>query len=128
MPRGARLNQRVKEWWSGGGFITVATILVTAGITWGSTLATIRNDQSDVAKGLDSLGKQLEEVKREISGVRSAQDGVLKLQGEVDALRQRLTALESASTNETATQTQINRVTSADIARLQAEVNYLGRK
>lgn len=118
------MNQRLREWWSGGGFIQVSSMILIAGITWGTTVATIRNDQSAVAKSLDALSRQLEEVKAQIAGVRSAQDGVLKLQGEVDALRQRLTSLEA----DYKTQIQINSVIRADIARLQGDVTYLGRK
>lgn len=114
---------RVRDWWLGGGFFTVATILVVAGITWGTTIATIENDKSGTVKSFEAFGKQLEEIKAQISGVRAAQDGVLKLQGEVDAIRQRLVSLEL----DYKTQIQINSVLRADIARLQGDVTYLGR-
>lgn len=117
------MSQRLKDWWTGGGFIQVATILVAAGITWGTTIATIENDKSGTAKSFEAFGRQLEEIKQQISGVRAAQDGVLKLQGEVDALRQRLVSLEL----DYKTQIQINSVLRADIARLQGDVTYLGR-
>lgn len=102
----------------------MATIVISAAITWGATVATIRNDQSNVANNLATLSKQMDEVKAQISGVRSAQDGVLKLSGEVDALRQRVGSLESRWE----TQIQLNGILQRDIARLQSDINYLGRK
>lgn len=122
------MSQRLRDWWASGGFFSVGTIIVSAAITWGTTVATIRSDQSrvteKVADNYNALSRQIDEVKAQINGVRTAQDGVLKLQGEMEALKQRLAKVESM--NET--QEQINRVTSADIARLQAEVGYMGRR
>lgn len=122
------MSQRIRDWWTGGGFFSVATILITAAVSWGATIATLRSDNSKVTErvteNFNALSRQIDEVKAQINGVRSAQDGVLKLQGEMDALRQRLAKLEGAND----TQEQINRVTSADIARLQAEVSYAGRR
>lgn len=122
------MSQRLRDWWTSGGFFSVATIIISAAITWGTTVATIRSDQSrvteKVADNYNALSRQIDEVKAQINGVRTAQDGVLKLQGEMEALKQRLAKIEGI--NET--QVQINRVTSADIARLQAEVGYMGRR
>lgn len=118
------MSQKLHDWWTSGGFFQVATVLVVAGITWGTTIATISGDRSAVTKSLDGLSGQVAEIRKQIDGVRSAQDGVLKLQGEVDALRQRLVSLEV----DYKTQIQINSVLRADIARLQGDVNYLGRK
>lgn len=102
----------------------IGTILLAAGITWGTTVATIRADQGADAKTFESFGRQLEEIKAQINGVRQAQDGVLKLQGEVDALRNRLVSLET----DNKTQVQVNARLQADIARLQGDVTYLGRR
>lgn len=113
------MSQKLREWWSGGGFFQIMTMLVLAGITWGTTTATIRSDQASSRERLDdrfaSLSQQLSEVKGQISAVRAAQDEVLRLRSELSALRDRIASLET----DYKTQIQINARLMADVARLE---------
>lgn len=118
------MSTRLRDWWMGGGFFSVATIVLSAAVTWGATIATLRNDQSNVAGKLNDVSRQIEKVEAQIANVRSAQDGVLQLRSELAAVTQRLQNLES----DYKTQIQINGRLQADVAGLQADINYLGRK
>lgn len=117
------MSQRLREWWTGGGFFSVATIVVSAAITWGATIATINANQQKVTDNYAALSRQIDEVKAQIHGVRSAQDGVLQLQGVVAALTQRILSLET----DYKTQVQVNAALQADIARLKSDTDYLRR-
>lgn len=107
---------KIKEWWDRGGFMTIGTMILLAGITWGTTTATISNNNSSVTDELSDISTQLNDLKSQISGVRSAQDAVLTLTGEISALRDRVQSLEL----DNKTQVQINASNAKDIARLEA--------
>lgn len=114
-----RLSQKLKEWWSSGGFFQVGTMLLLAGITWGTTVATVKSEQQAGRERLDSkfgtISDQLTDLKSQISTVRQAQDAVLQLRAEFSALSRRVESLE----DDYKTQIQLNAKLMADIARLQ---------
>lgn len=84
-----------------------------------TTASTLRNNDNNFIERLDGLSGQLTELKGQIQGVRSAQDGVLQLRGEVAALDDRLSNLEI----DYKTQIQINARVMADLARAESRAD-----
>lgn len=106
----------LKQWFTGGGFWAVLVLLGSLGANYLTTTTTLKNNDSNTIERLDGLSEQLTDLKGQIQGVRSAQDGVLQLRGEVAALDRRLANLEI----DYKTQIQINSRVMADIARLES--------